>query len=74
MCQSKLVCLHDEVQLSSSTLNIDMESGVNIQRLSLLRFPIPSNDIMSKCFVVHFQQCKSVYEANMASLTAKHLI
>ena len=51
-----------------------MESGVNIQPLSLLCFPIPSNDILSKCFLVHFQQCKSVYEASMASLTAKHLI
>ena len=74
MCQSKLACLHDEVQLSSSTLNIDMVSGVSLQPLSLLHFPIPSNDILSKCFLVHFQQCKSVYEANMASLTAKHLI
>ena len=76
MCKSKLDCLQNELKLSSSTLSIhvDMESGVNLQPFHLLRCPLPSNDILGKCFHVHFQQCKSAYEANMASLTAKHLI
>ena len=67
-CQSKHICLQNELQLRFNVIDIECEP------LMLLRQPIPSNDVMTKCFLVYFQQSRLGYEKHMASLTALKLI
>ena len=38
--------------------------------LNLIRFPTPSNDIISKCFIAHFFENKKYYDLQLELLTA----
>ena len=72
-CQSKLLCLLHQLQMCSSNER-RCSSDINNLAFQLLRFPTPSNDVLTKCFLVHFQQCKHAYEKSMSSLTATKFI
>ena len=69
-CQSKLLCLKNELELCGYTSNVTLEC----KAINLLHLPSPSNDILNKCFLTHFQQCKTAYEQAMSSLTTKSYI
>ena len=69
-CQSKLLCLKNELELCGHASNVTLEC----KAINLLRLPSPSNDILTKCFLTHFQQCKTAYEQAMSSLTTTSYI